>query len=187
MLFAQGNAPHRDRGFVIVPDSGLEHRGDLGNRAHTNHLIHFRPEAGTASPTGETPDSIRAVYNIPSSGGSGIIAVVDAYDYPTAQHDFDVFSTQFHLPLSTDTCNNGLGPCFQVVYDTGSRPPANCGWAQEAALDIEWAHAMAPNAQIVLVEAASANLFDLFSAVSTVLAIWADRLPPEAVVHWNHW
>jgi kumamolisin len=41
----------------------------------------------------------------------------------------------------------------------------NCGWNQEAALDIEWAHAMAPNAKIVLVEAASNSFANLFAAV----------------------
>ena len=41
----------------------------------------------------------------------------------------------------------------------------NAGWGQEAALDIEWSHAMAPNAKIVLVEADSNFYSDLFAAV----------------------
>lgn len=165
LLVAQDGTPRH--GVVLVPDSSQERREDVGKRAHTNHVILFRPEAGTSSPTGETPASIRPVYRLPSTGGSGIIAIVDAYDYPTARNDFDVFSRQFGLPLSTDTVCNGANPCFQKVYASGSRPPVNCGWSQEAALDIEWAHAMAPRAQIVLVEAASASLLDLFSAVDT--------------------
>jgi subtilase family serine protease len=44
-------------------------------------------------------------------------------------------------------CTTANG-CFKQVYASGSKPRANCGWAQEAALDIEWAHAMAPNAKI---------------------------------------
>ena len=44
-----------------------------------------------------------------------------------------------------------------MVYATGNKPSGNGGWNQEAALDIEWAHAMAPTAKIVLVEAKSAS------------------------------
>src|SRR5450756_245603 len=57
-----------------------------------------------------------------------------------------------------------------LVYAAGSKPRANCGWAQEAALDIEWAHAMAPSAKIVLVEAASNSFADLFAAVDVATA-----------------
>ena len=73
----------------------------------------------------------------------------------------NVSSSQFGLPPCTSA--NG---CFKVVYATnnGKPPKANCGWAQEAALDIEWAHAMAPLAKIVLVKAASSSYADLFAA-----------------------
>jgi subtilase family serine protease len=122
---------------------------------------------GTA-PTGETPASIRGVYALPSSlttGGSGKIAIVDAFDYPTAANDLSVFSTRFGLPACTTA--NG---CFKKVYANGTKPQSNCGWAQEAALDIEWAHAMAPKAKIVLVEAATNSLADLFRAVDVATA-----------------
>jgi kumamolisin len=148
-----------------VPDSSVEKGGDAGLRGHTNHVIRVDPAkpGGQASPTGETPTSLRAVYNLPaisSGGGSGIIAVVDAYDYPTAENDLNVFSTQFGLPA----CSSSSG-CFTKLYASGSKPAANGGWSQEAALDIEWAHALAPNARIVLVEANSNSFGDLFFAV----------------------
>ncbi len=158
LLIAQGPPP--EHGSVLIPDTSIERREDMGIRAHTNHVIQFRPEFVGTSPSGETPASIRSVYNIPSTGGSGIIAIVDAYDYPTAENDLNVFSSQFGLPPCTTA--NG---CFQKVYAAGRKPRANCGWAQEAALDIEWAHAMAPSARIVLVEAASNRFSDLFRAV----------------------
>ncbi len=97
------------------------------------------------------------------SGGSGVIAIVDAYDYPTASSDFNTFSTQFGLPTGNN-CNGGKA-CFTTVYATGSKPKSNGGWAQEEALDIEWSHAMAPNAQIILVEAASSSFTNLLQAV----------------------
>jgi subtilase family serine protease len=171
-------------GNVIIPGTSIEHPGDRGQKAHTNHLI-FEPQKGpglrSGTPIGETPGSLACVYGTAStpsncpitgkisdknnklpnaSGGGGIIAIVDAYDYPTAENDLDTFSSQFDLPA----CTTGNG-CFQKVYASGTKPKANCGWAQEAALDIELAHAMAPGAKIVLVEAASNSFTDLLSAV----------------------
>ena len=166
---AQGQGLHK--GWVMVPDSSLERPEDVGKKAHTNHVIFLRAGATYTSPWGETPASIRAVYGLPAIGGAGVIAIVDAFDYPTAQADFDTFSGQFNLPLSTDSVCNGANPCFRKVYATGRKPKANCGWAQEAALDIEWAHAMAPSAQIVLVEAASNRFSDLFQAVDVATNI----------------
>jgi len=133
----------------------------VGLRAHTNHLILFEGKpGGGGSPSGETPASLRAVYNLGSSGGSDVIAIVDAYDYPTAENDLNVFSAEFNLPPCTTA--NG---CFKKVYASGSKPRTNCGWSQEAALDIEWAHAMAPSAKIILVEAATNSFANLFAAV----------------------
>jgi subtilase family serine protease len=164
-LWGQAESPqHRS---IAVPDSTVERPQDRGIRAHTNHLIRDqgKPNRGLASPGGESPASIRSVYDLPSTGGSGIIAIVDAFDYPTAEHDLEIYSTQFGLPACTTA--NG---CFKKVFASGSQPQANCGWGQEAALDIEWAHAMAPNARIVLVEAASNSFTDLFTAVDVATA-----------------
>jgi kumamolisin len=160
---AQGQGLHK--GWVMLPDSSLEHPEDMGKKAHTNHVIFLRQGATYTSPWGETPASIRPVYGLPSTGGLGVIAIVDAFDYPTAEADFDVFSRQFNLPLSSESVCNGANLCFRRVYAAGKKPKANCGWGQEAALDIQWAHAMAPYAQIVLVEAASNSFSDLFKAV----------------------
>jgi subtilase family serine protease len=150
------------KGAVLVPDSTIEHPQDVGFRAHTNHLIHVSSRFTGASPSGETPQSIDPVYALTftGSGGSGVIAIVDAFDYPTAENDLNVFSSQFSLPPCTTA--NG---CFTKVYASGTRPRKNCGWGQEAALDIEWAHAMAPTARIVLVEAATNSFTNLFAAV----------------------
>ncbi len=167
-LWAQGESPKH--ASVLVPDTSVERAQDRGIRAHTNHLIRMdvkpdRPGGGARGPSGETPASIRAVYSLPATGGSGTIAIVDAYDYPTAESDLNTFSAQFGLPACTTA--NG---CFQKVFASGSKPAANCGWGQEAALDIEWAHAMAPSAKIVLVEAASNFFTDLFAAVDVATA-----------------
>ncbi|MDD5261813.1 MAG: hypothetical protein PHD76_08180 [Methylacidiphilales bacterium] len=161
-------------GTVIVPDSSLENPGDIGVRSHTNHLFIKPPDAPNMNPmaaavfkpSGESPQSIRAVYNLPATGGAGTIAIITAYHYPTALNDFNVFSRQFSLPLESSTnANAATNTVFQVVYATGKLPATDAGWSQESALDIEWSHAMAPNAKIVLVEARSASIADLNQAI----------------------
>ncbi|RDV00596.1 peptidase S8/S53 subtilisin kexin sedolisin [Trinickia dinghuensis] len=162
-------------GTVLIPDSTVEHPGDVGRKAHTNHLVllHDKAQSVGTAPSGETPHSITTqVYALPdpstSGTGSGTIVLVDAYDYPTAESDLNTFSSTFGLP---QTCSSGAAQCFnfQRIYASGSQPQLNCGWGQEAALDIEWAHAMAPHANIVLVEAASSSFSDLFAAVDVAV------------------
>lgn len=162
-------------GDLLIPATSLERPQDVarGLRAHTNHLILAKPVSEPAEPeakastvTYETPASIHSVYNLPSTGGGGVIAVVTAYDYPTAESDLAVFSSTFLLPA----CTSASG-CFRKVYASGKKPATNGGWAQEAALDIEWVHAMAPNARIVLVEAASNSSTDLLPAVDTASSL----------------
>jgi len=150
---------------ILIPDTSIEQPEDVGVRAHTNHQIRFEPDRGGTSPSGMSPATLRTVYSLPSSGGSGVIAIVDAYHYATADNDLGVFSSAFGLPQCTIA--NG---CFKQVFASGKQPRSNCGWNQEAALDIEWAHAMAPNAHITLVEAASSSFADLFAAVDVATA-----------------
>ena len=173
VVFAQG-PPRVPPGWVHIPSSTLERLSDIGVGAHTNHLIHVNPQATGTTPTGKSPTMIWNIYVGPGSpyGGSRLIAIVDAYHYATALNDFNVFAKQFGLTGESST--NALASTnkvFQVVYATGKQPKANCGWAQEAALDIEWAHAMAPGAKIVLVEAASASYSDLFKAVDVATSL----------------
>ena len=172
MLAAQGQG--QDHAPIQIPDSSVDRPAEHGKAAHTNHLIRIGPEAMGSAPRGETPSSIASVYSLTNlqASGAGVIVIVDAYHYPTALNDFNVFANQFGLPreVSTDPLNAN-NQVFHVVYASGSKPRSNCGWAQEAALDIEWAHAMAPNAKIVLVEAASNSFADLFQAVDVASSI----------------
>jgi subtilase family serine protease len=125
-------------------------------QAHPPHHVHGN---ATLSPTGLSPSQIRSVYNLPSSGGTGTIAIIDAYDDPTAESDLGVFSSQFSLPACTTA--NG---CFQKVK-ISNRVKADPGWALEVSLDVQWAHAIAPGAKILLVEATSSSGTDLLAAV----------------------
>lgn len=174
-----GVLAHAQRpGWIIVPESTIGRLGDRGCFAHTNHLI-FMPALTNLVPLGGTgfgggigPHDIRAAYNLPASGGSGVIAIVDAYHNPYALGDFNKFSAYYGLPVETSTNPTAsTNRVFQVVYASGSKPRYNTGWSQEASLDIEWAHAMAPSAKIVLVEAASNRFSDLFKAVNVASSI----------------
>jgi subtilase family serine protease len=161
-------------GVVEVPASSIEVRGDIGKRSHTNiEIFHPNTPRINGLPGGETPASLACVYGfvpqvpgcpiasttIVPTGGWGTIALVDAYDDSTAEADLGVFSATFGLPACTTA--NG---CFSRVFATGKKPDTNTGWQLEETLDIEWAHAMAPNAKIVLVEAATSSNSDLLVA-----------------------
>ena len=80
-ILAQKSQP-----IVQVPSTSIERPEDRGLRAHTNHLILLPPNFTGTSPSGETPSSIRTVYKLPSTGGAGVIAIVDAFHYPTAEN-----------------------------------------------------------------------------------------------------
>jgi subtilase family serine protease len=107
------------------------------------------------------PSQIKAAYSLPTTGGAGqTIAIVDAYGSNTIAADLNTFSAKFGLPQCT-----GTNKCFQQV-PMSSRVQVNTGWALEEALDVEWAHAIAPQATIILVEARSASGTDLLSAIN---------------------
>ena len=107
---------------------------------------------------------------IAGDGTGQTIALVDAYDDPNATADLQAFDSTFGLPDP---------PRFQQVNQEGqnalpSTDPSGRGprsWEVEESLDIEWAHVIAPRAALVLVEADSDNLPDLFAAVSTAAGL----------------
>jgi subtilase family serine protease len=123
--------------------------------------------ANLSSPFGFMPSQIRHAYGfdlVQNQGAGQIIGIVDAYDDPNIEADLGVFSRQFNLP----SCTSANG-CFRKVYATGRKPAANSNWGVEIALDVEWAHAIAPQATSLFVEANSNSLADLFSAVDVAV------------------
>ena len=111
------------------------------------------------APSGLTPSQIKSIYHLPQSGGHGTIAIIGAYDDPTIEKDLNTFSKQFGLPECT-TGNN----CFEK-HKIASGVKSNSGWALETSLDVEWAHAIAPNAKILLVEAVTPSGGNLLKAI----------------------
>jgi subtilase family serine protease len=136
--------------------------------------IGFRPGPGGGVPittitnptpvsTALTPSQIAAAYSISQSSttaGGETIAIVDAYNDPNIQVDLATFDSQYKLPAANLTVENQAG-------QTTNLPRTDAGWSLEIALDVEWAHAAAPGAKIILVEANSASTSDLMTAVQT--------------------
>ncbi len=149
---------------ILIPDSSVPRVGEM----HTNHLIYIGPNKhinATGNPAGYGPAQILQAYGVPANGGSATIVIVDAFDDPFALSDFNAFSAQFGLPQESSTSvTASTNKVLQVVYASGRKPRYNSGWSQEEALDIEWAHGMAPNAKIVLIEAASNSSSNLYLA-----------------------
>ncbi|HQU47072.1 MAG TPA: hypothetical protein PK867_29985, partial [Pirellulales bacterium] len=162
----------------------LEVRSLLSASAAMSIVMHpelMRENAGASNnPTGLTPQQVSQAYGFnqitlgsgssqAAGDGSGeTIAIVDAYDDPRIQQDLATFDQKFGLAAP---------PSFTEQFVGGRRPQGNSGWSQEISLDVEWAHAMAPGAGLVLVEAQSANLNALLSAVDL-----ARNLPTVSVI-----
>jgi hypothetical protein len=121
-------------------------------------------------------------------GAGQTIYIVDAMHDPNAAAELAAFNVKFGLPACTVkpiAVNQALPlaaasptACeFSVVYNTAAgamtavAPAYNSGWATEIALDVQWAHATAPLARIVLIEAADASLNSLIGAVKLANAM----------------
>ena len=145
------------QGKIIAPPSTV---GLSGLNVHTPLYI-FQPDgviqdANSPPPSAENPGSVACIYGVTTStpgcprsgspvptGGSKAIAVVDYGNNSTLQSDFNAFNAQYGLPTQT----------LQIICDCGSCPSSNgTGWDLETALDVEYSHAMAPNAQIIVAE-----------------------------------
>jgi subtilase family serine protease len=129
-----------------------------------------------ATPSGLGPSSLVSAYKLPSAtAGSGqTIAIVDAYDDPSAEADLGVYRSYYGL--SACTTANG---CFKKVSQTGSTtslPAKDGGWAEEISLDIDMVSAVCPNCKILLVEAKSASFANLGAAVNEAAALGANAI-----------
>ncbi len=99
------------------------------------------------------PDAIRKAYSLDQQIASGFdgsgqtIVIIDAFGSPTAESDLAQFDATFGLPAP---------PSFQLIHMPGSTPfdftdGNQLGWAEETSLDVQWAHTIAPGANIIVV------------------------------------
>ena len=144
---------------------------DLGGSPTPGHarpplFVNFGPFKGSSNGNGAnsaatsvyyTPTQIRHAYGfdqLTATGSGQTIAIIDAYGSSTIQSDLNAFCSKF-----------GIAPATVVIDYPQGKPLSNAGWAEETSLDVEWAHAIAPGAKIVLVAAKSASYTDLLGAV----------------------
>lgn len=118
-----------------------------------------------------------------SDGAGTTVAIVDAYDDPTALADLGVYRSTEGLGTIVQCTPGALAtsttPCFAKVDESGAQssyPSPSTSWAEEISLDLDMVSAICPKCNILLVEANSANLGDLGTAVDT-----AARFGPAAI------
>ena len=174
---------------VFLPLSSIDRPQDRGKRAHTNYgmwlgptqssTVRSRPGPNifvfTGSPGGFSAQELQNSYG--GGAGSGIIAIVDAYEDPYLLNDFNVYSSEFGLPQEPSSdVTASTNKVFQVVYQGGTEPPEDPydgGWAGEEALDMDMAHALAPNAKVILIETQDDSFENLLAGVDLAVSLGA--------------
>ena len=129
----------------------------------------------TTTPAGYGPADLRSAYGLggATGGSTQTVGIVDAYDDPNAAADLATYRSHYGLP----PCTADTG-CFRKVDQNGGNqlPKANGGWAQEISLDLDMVSAVCPNCHILLVEASSAGLTSLGTAVNTAVRLGATEV-----------
>ncbi len=189
-------------GSAPGPSHGEHRRGRRSGGRHAAHppgrVRRLQEPAQIPSenkPWGLSPQQIRTAYSlldiasgaIPADGTGQTIAIVNAYDDPdlldSADADFSSsdlaqFDQQYGLPSPPSFVKiNEQGSTAGLPGTDPSGPGTPGNWEEEEALDVEWAHAMAPGASIILVECNSSSSADLYQGAMT-----AASLPGVSVV-----
>ncbi len=139
-----------------------------------------------------SPEFIRTAYHVPSNldGAGQTIVIVDAYGSPTIRQDLATFDTTFGIAAP---------PSFQVLCPLGCPTfnPRNAkldevGWSEETTLDVEWSHAIAPGANIVLDVAPSPAGNSINAVEAAAIRMFPGSImsqsfgTPEAAIHANN-
>ncbi|HZL36210.1 MAG TPA: hypothetical protein VFC78_12910 [Tepidisphaeraceae bacterium] len=151
--------------FQVEAAGVLASAGSVFGPAITNPT----PLAGTLTPSqiqqGYGFDDVLLPNGAVATGAGETIALVDAFHDPNIQSDLHTFDQQYF---------GGIDPTFdQVNLGSSTNTDSSGGWEFEEALDVEWAHAVAPQATITLVEAASNSFANLLAAVDKAVALGA--------------
>jgi len=105
------------------------------------------------------PSEVKKAYGLPSTGGNGTVAIIAAFNHPNVASDLAVFDKEFSLASCTVA-----NKCLEI-HSMDPAAKDDTGWSMETALDTQWAHAIAPKAKILVVEAASDSGKNLLRAV----------------------
>ena len=121
------------------------------------------PTRGSGYGSTLSPGDLKVHYNMPTqfTGAGQSIAIVVAPGTSNPANDLNAFSRYYNLPQCTP--NN---PCFTMIdLSNGAKVLPSNDWTVEIALDTQWAHAIAPGAQIILIQAKTTSMADLMAAV----------------------
>jgi subtilase family serine protease len=147
---------------------------DMSRAVHASATKTFgcqpRPIDGSAGPRCYSPAEIQQAYGFTPlikagvAGKNRTIVIVDAYQNPYIQSDLAAFDSTFNLPT----------PKFSIIAPNGLTPfdvndPTQAGWASEISLDVQWAHATAPDANIVLALAKTSDDLDILNTTQYVI------------------
>ncbi len=182
MLFRKSNARRRaaqpTRRAAAALIEGVESRTMLSATVPTKvspDLVYLNRTEAAADATyteandGYSPAEVSTAYGfsgasfssgtIAADGAGQTIALVDAYNDPNIRADLATFDAQFGLDAPAS---------FKVVSQTGTDnlPATSADWAGEISLDVEWAHAIAPAANILLVETTTDDTDNLIAGVN---------------------
>jgi subtilase family serine protease len=170
---SRGRKPHRAFSFesleprtMMSANSIIKVQGPLAppTGPDATPMVIASPVLGglmTTSTGPFTPAQIHSIYGFDKlslDGAGTTIAIVDADDDPTLIQDLHVFDQEFGLP----------DPSVRIAQQTdgsGNPPRPNTKWSTEISLDVEWAHAMAPGANILLCEAHDSSTDNLMAMV----------------------
>src|SRR6202000_3147035 len=168
LVFLTLTATNLANAQTYSPSSVLAAQVEVMTDVAPDATAHFACELRAFSTNGFCygPAAIRAAYGVDSLINAGFdgtgqtIVIIDAFGSPTIDADLADFDTLFGIPAP---------PSFQQIHMPGSTPfdPTTAdqrGWAGEIALDVQWSHAIAPGASIILVSAASDQFADLLAA-----------------------
>jgi FG-GAP-like repeat/PKD domain/FG-GAP repeat len=191
-LTFSGNSMQGTNGTIYAPAAQLVESGNAQIGSSSNPIslivdtlsISGNGVAQLVSANGGiayTPAQIRSAYginNLSLDGTGQTIAIVEAYNDPQLYEALDTFDSQFGLTSSGPNLFDqyGAATSFLTILNQYGQPtslpttdpngPGTDNWEVETALDVEWAHAIAPGAQIVVVEANSQALSDLMAGVA---------------------
>jgi subtilase family serine protease len=150
----------------IVSGTWSSNAQNGGGDRYVQSPLHVQAQSPTEV-LGFKPEQIQKAYGFdqwPNRGLGQTIGIVVPYDDNRIEEDLAVFSTQFHLTQCTS-----LTGCFRKIFSTDKNPGTKGIWSLETALDVEWAHAIAQDANILVVEAPSDRLEDLLNAVDVAV------------------
>lgn len=174
-----------------VPNNAAAGASGLAPSVTSSYVATYTPaqiRAAYALPALPVAGSTPTPAQLAQLGAGQTIYIVDAQHDPNAAAELSTFNQKFGLPACavTSIAPNATLPLpaapasgcsFSVVYSTSSggmtasAPAYDSGWATEIALDVQWTHATAPYARIILIEAPDASVNSLSAAVSLANAM----------------